>query len=446
MKWKPYTEYKDSPIPAMPLLPSTWSVCRLGFLTTKIGSGKTPSGGAEVYLDEGVLFIRSQNVYDEGLRLEDVAYISDSVDEEMANTRVRGNDILLNITGASLGRSCIVPDGIGCANVNQHVCIIRLRNPSFAKFVSYVLMSIPIKAQIDQAQNGAAREGLNFDQISKLGFLLPPDGDRDFIVKFLDRETAKIDSLIAEQRTLIERLREKRQSVLTTGMTKGLDPDVPMRDSGIPWIGDIPAHWSVIPLKKAIDFQEGPGIMAEDFRDEGVPLLRVGNVSASMAMLEGCNYLDPAKVQSRWNHFKLSMGDLLISASASMGTVCEVGAEAEGSIAYTGIIRLREVSGISFKGFLRHFVVSYPYLAQIDTFKAGTAIQHYGPVHLKQMFFICPSVDEQKSIALHIDRELKAIDRLIAEAETSIALLQEHRSALITAVVTGKVDVREAKS
>jgi type I restriction enzyme S subunit len=175
----PHAPMKPSGIEWLGDVPEHWEVTRLGFLCSKIGSGKTPLGGGEAYLTEGILFIRSQNVYDDGLYLDDVVYVSDATDAEQSWSRVLSGDILLNITGASLGRTCLVPDDFQAANVNQHVCILRLSSLAFRHFVSMVLKSSGMKSQFDAAQNGAAREGLNFAQISKLALALPPEGEQE---------------------------------------------------------------------------------------------------------------------------------------------------------------------------------------------------------------------------------------------------------------------------
>jgi type I restriction enzyme, S subunit len=121
-----YPKYKNSGVEWLGEVPVHWEVKPLGYVCVKIGSGKTPLGGAETYAAEGIVFIRSQNVYDEGLLLDDVVFIADETDEKLKASRVLEGDILLNITGASLGRTCLVPNGLPRANVNQHVCIIRL--------------------------------------------------------------------------------------------------------------------------------------------------------------------------------------------------------------------------------------------------------------------------------------------------------------------------------
>lgn len=223
MSFPRYPKYKDSGVEWLGDVPEHWDVSRLGFLASRIGSGKTPSGGADNYVDAGVLFLRSQNVYDAGLMLDDVVYITESTDEEMSGSRVTPGDILLNITGASLGRTCVVPDQCEPANVNQHVCIIRLRDATLRSFVSLFLKSSGVKGQLDFIQNGAAREGLNFRMVASIVCLLPSMEERAAIVTFLDRETAKIDALIAEQQRLIGLLQEKRQAVISAAVTGQID-------------------------------------------------------------------------------------------------------------------------------------------------------------------------------------------------------------------------------
>ena len=219
----PHAPMKPSGIEWLGDVPEHWEVTRLGFLCSKIGSGKTPLGGGEAYLTEGILFIRSQNVYDDGLYLDDVVYVSDATDAEQSWSRVLSGDILLNITGASLGRTCLVPDDFQAANVNQHVCILRLSSLAFRHFVSMVLKSSGMKSQFDAAQNGAAREGLNFAQISKLALALPPEGEQACIIKFLDTKLAKFDTLTAEAQRAIDLLQERRTALISAAVTGQID-------------------------------------------------------------------------------------------------------------------------------------------------------------------------------------------------------------------------------
>ena len=219
----PNAPMKPSGIEWLGDVPEHWELVRLGLVCSKIGSGKTPLGGAETYVNEGVLFLRSQNVYDEGLHLEDVVYIAEEVDEDMRGSRIQPGDILLNITGASLGRTCIVPVDFPRANVNQHVCILRLSEATTRDYTAMVLKSPSLKGQFEAAQNGAAREGLNYQQISKLRLPLPPATERAEIVEALSREVAVIDALAAEARRAIVLLQERRSAFIFAAVTGKID-------------------------------------------------------------------------------------------------------------------------------------------------------------------------------------------------------------------------------
>jgi len=314
-----YFKYKASGVQWPTELPEHWGIRKVKKLASRVSSGKTPTGGSETYVDEGVVFIRSQNVYDEGLRLDDVAYISDSVDEEMAVSRVMPNDILLNITGASIGRSCIVPDGFPRANVNQHVCAIRVLQDVSVNFIAWYFKSIPIKTQIDFLQNGAGREGLNFDQIGRMVVAIPTFSEMASIVIFLNREVAKIDALISEQEKLITLLAEKRQATISHAVTKGLNPNVPMKDSGVEWLGEVPEHWGATRLshltRKIVDGAH----FTPTYVDDGIPFLRVTDISSPGIDLSQIKRIPLSEHQQLSLRCNPEKGDLLLSKNGTIG-------------------------------------------------------------------------------------------------------------------------------
>jgi type I restriction enzyme S subunit len=219
----PNVKMKDSGVQWLGEVPEHWAASPIKYLTTHIGSGKTPSGGSEVYQQSGVQFLRSQNIYEDGLRLEDVAYITDSTDEEMKASRVKPLDVLLNITGASIGRSCQVPESFPSANVNQHVCIIRTYQADLSKWLSLCFPSQPAQSQIDLFQNGAGREGLNFEQIGKMVIGIPPREESGMIATHLDRETTRIDTLVQKTQLSITLLKERRSALITAAVTGQID-------------------------------------------------------------------------------------------------------------------------------------------------------------------------------------------------------------------------------
>lgn len=237
-------EMKDSGIPWIGQIPADWSIVKIKAGVHKVGSGKTPSGGATTYADEGVLFLRSQNVYDTGLELSNPTYITPEVDEEMKGTRVFPNDVLLNITGGSIGRCCIFPESLKAANVNQHVSIIRVnQNVFLPEYMHYYWVSPLGSLAIDLYQTGGNREGMSADAIKNTPIILIPLDEQRRICKALDDECSKIDSVLAKTRTSIEEYKKLKQATITQAVTKGVRGDRPMRESGIEWASLIPSEW-----------------------------------------------------------------------------------------------------------------------------------------------------------------------------------------------------------
>ena len=215
---------KDSSVEWLGEIPEHWEVKRLKHVVGKIGSGKTPRGGAERYGFEGIMLLRSQNVQFSGLDLREVAYIDADTDSEMPASRVQEGDVLLNITGASLGRSCVARLGGFPANVNQHVCILRPDSQrDISEYVAYSMESRAIQDQIFNNENGVSRDALNFEQLGDLVFARPPLNEQQEITAILDGEMAKIDELVAKVRDAIERLRELRVSLISAAVTGRID-------------------------------------------------------------------------------------------------------------------------------------------------------------------------------------------------------------------------------
>jgi type I restriction enzyme, S subunit len=219
----PHVKMKDSGVEWLGEVPEHWEVKPLKYVTSHIGSGKTPTGGASAYQNSGVIFLRSQNVYEDGLRLEDVAFISDEIDEEMRGSRVQENDVLLNITGASIGRSCHVSRNIGAANVNQHVCIIRALVSEYGSWIARLMASHAAQTQIDYFQNGAGREGLNFEQIGNMIFAFPSPVDAKKVIEKLQQRVHILDALTSKTERSIELLKERRSALITAAVTGQID-------------------------------------------------------------------------------------------------------------------------------------------------------------------------------------------------------------------------------
>lgn len=193
---------------------------KLKYLVSKVGSGITPSGGASVYLNSGIPLLRSQNIYSDGLRLDDVAYISEDIDEQMSNSRIQEGDVLLNITGASIGRCYFVPKGFGRGNVNQHVCVIRpIPTIISTEYLQLFLASNQGQVLIDFCQNGANREGLNFQQIKSFLVPLPELKKQVEVVDVIHKELENNKRMLNKIEREIELLKEYKLSLIYETVT-----------------------------------------------------------------------------------------------------------------------------------------------------------------------------------------------------------------------------------
>jgi type I restriction enzyme, S subunit len=208
-------------------LPDGWTLTKLGDVLTFIGSGITPRGGKSVYQNQGVKFLRSQNVYPGELRLEDVAHVSPKLHQKMSRTHVQDGDVLLNITGASIGRSATVPQGFGPANVNQHVCILRLPNSIVPSFLSWYLNSPHGQDWIMGTQSGVTRQGLNYGQIREMVFPLPSLPVQERIVAEIEKQFTRLDTAVSTLNRLQTNLDRYQASLLKAACTGQLLPQDP---------------------------------------------------------------------------------------------------------------------------------------------------------------------------------------------------------------------------
>ena len=208
-------------------LPEGWCWCRLQSLSIKIGAGSTPTGGSAVYTTSGIKFIRSQNVYNDGLILTDVAYISEEINQKKSGSIVKAKDILLNITGGSIGRCALVPDEFDIANVNQHVMIIRLMNLELRKYIHSVIISSYIQAQILSKQVGSGRGGLSAETLSTFLIPLPPMDEQVSIIGKLNNCISQVLTIANEQCKVSDLISTAKSKILDLAIRGQLVPQDP---------------------------------------------------------------------------------------------------------------------------------------------------------------------------------------------------------------------------
>ena len=231
---------------------------------------------------------------------------------------------------------------------------------------------------------------------------------------------SSVDELMAAQARKLDALKTHKKGLMQQLFPREGETQPRLRFSNR-------VDWAVVALPEVAFFQEGPGIMAVDFHSEGVPLVRLAGVSGPVVTLDGCNYLDPAKVAQKWTHFRLEVNDLLISTSATFGLSSLVTKAAAGAVFYTGLIRFRPSSERLDRGYLKIFLGSPHFGRQVETAAVGGGIKHFGPSHLKQMEIPIPPLDEQQRIAMC----LSSLDALITAETQKLEALKIHKKGLM---------------
>ncbi|WP_075168043.1 restriction endonuclease subunit S [Acinetobacter indicus] len=441
-KYQAYAEYKDSGVEWLGDLPSHWHTVSLKMLIdVRDGTHDTPS-----YVESNsntYPLVTSKDVTGGRVDLVDCKHISEAdYLNIIKRSEVAKGDILMPMIG-TVGSPVLVEDNFEIAIKNLALFKTSISNEKLdSKFLLYFLNSSECEMQFSLEGKGGVQNFVSLGTLRNLILPLTKIYEQSQIANFLDHETAKIDTLIAKQEKLIELLKEKRQAVISHAVTKGLNPNVPMKDSGVAWLGEVPEHWEVTRFAYQIFYQEGPGILAVDFHETGIPLLRIQNVKSDFVSNDYKTYLLPSKVLSKWDHYRVEKGDLIISCSASTGLVSEVDESTVGAIPYTGLIRLKPRTRKIISQYIKLLVQSDLFFEQIEVLQTGSTIQHFGPFHLQQMYISLPPNEEQEVICLEVKNRVRDIENLILKAESAIQLMQERRTALISAAVTGKIDVR----
>jgi type I restriction enzyme, S subunit len=283
------------------------------------------------------------------------------------------------------------------------------------------------------------------DDFNSLPFLVPPLPTQRAIAAFLDRKTAAIDALIKKKERLIALLVEKRASLIHQAVTKGLDRNVPMKDSGVQWIGEVPAHWHLEKFKRAAFFQEGPGLRNWQFTEAGVPVICVSNITqAGIDFGRYRKFVSEEEFRGKYRHFTVNSGDLLLSSSGnSWGKVAEFRGS-QPTMLNTSTIRVNEARNrVLAREFIRWVLAAEATRKQLGLMMTGACQPNFGPSHLAKVMVAVPSAKEQLEVAELLLQRTTRIDDAVSKLDGSIDTLHEYRQALITAAVTGQLQIPE---
>ncbi|PHM06894.1 restriction endonuclease subunit S [Nostoc sp. 'Peltigera malacea cyanobiont' DB3992] len=433
--------FNNTPIGNFPL---DWDIVAIGDIATYVGSGITPKGGSNIYKKEGILFIRSQNVTFEGLLLDDVAHIDERIHKIMKRSEVFAHDVLLNITGASIGRCCPLPEGLGKVNVNQHVCAIRLPNPNRenAIFLSSVLASYIGESQINKLNAGGNREGLNYQQLRAFLIPLPPTKERADIAKILDT----VDKAIALTDTHITKLKKAKAGLLHDLLTRGIDDHGELRDyrrnpelfKRSP-LGKIPKDWSVKTLEelttKIVD-----GVHKKPaYKDSGIPFLTVENLTYGSGInFQNVRYISLADHNQFFKRADPKPGDVLVTKDGTLGIARIIPHNSPEFSIFVSLAQLRPNINLAFPSYILTFFETGEYVRQLGHRSAGTGLKHIHLEHFRAFQIATPPLEEQKNI----DEKLKVFDKRIRDKEFCREKLKLLKKGLMSDLLTGRVRVK----
>ncbi len=447
--YPPYPEYKESGVEWLRDIPSHWEVKKLKFVSIVQPSNvdkKTIEGEEEILLCNYTDVYKNEYINN---RLEFMRATATS--SEIKKFAVDTGDVI--VTKDSEDPRDIAVPACAAEKVEGLLCGYHLTQIKplsvYGRYVFRLFQSRGFNAQFVVAANGVTRFGLPQYAISNAFVLLPSTEEQQTIAAFLDYKTTKIDALIAKKKALSDKLAEKRTALISHAVTKGLDPKAPMRDSGIDWLGEIPAHWEVKRLKYLSTYFKGLAFKSEVFGTHGTPLVKASNIKG-FRIVDISTYIPIDNQTDLFEKVKLILGDIIISTVGSMprvtnsavGQIGSVDELFDGSYLNQNTVCIR-ANHLIYGDFLKFVFMGNYIRSYLDQMALWIANQAY--LEVNNILSACvgiPPLDEQLHIVHYLKQQLESTDRMICKVNEVIKSLAEYRAALITNAVTGKIDVR----
>jgi type I restriction enzyme S subunit len=364
--------------------------------------------------------------------------------QEIGYQGIRKGDLVIHAMDAFAG-AIGISDSDGKSTPVYSVCTPR-RLDVYTPYYARLLRHMALTGFITSLAKGIRERSTEFryKEFADLVVPLPSLPEQRAIAAFLDRETARIDALIAKQEALIALLHEKRKALISHAVTKGLDCNAPMKDSGVAWLGEMPAHWEVKRVKNISEFvTSGSRSWAEYYSDDGAAFLRAGNLvkdtlRLNMSVLQRVN----PPVSSEGERTLVQIGDVLVVITgATIGSVAVIDSDLGEAYVNQHLSLIRPLQVVR-PQWLGYSLLSEMGNQQLTGMMYGGTKLGLSLEDIRNIIFVLPPLLEQDEILSAIDEECSSIDALIAKAEQLIELLREHRTSLIAAAVTGKIDVR----
>lgn len=437
-----YPKYRTSGLEWLDQVPDHWSSVPIKYMALERNSLFLDGDWIESkdISSDGIRYITTGNVGEGAYKEQGAGFISEETFHALGCTEVYEGDVLVSRLNNPIGRACVVPDLGGRVVTSVDNVIFRPDSKFYKKFIVYLFSSEEYFKHTSNLARGATMQRISRGLLGNIRVVTPSLEEQTQIARFLDHETARIDALIEEQQRLIELLKEKRQAVISHAVTKGLDPTVPMKDSGVEWLGEVPVHWERKRLKNISPFiTVGIVVNPSDYvAEEGLPFIYGGEVKEGLIEVDKARKIS-LKDSLRNRKTMLEAGDIVTMRVGYPGLTAVVPPECEGGNCAS--VMLVKRGGFDSR-WLCAVMNSRLVRQQVEVVQYGAAQKQFNIADAIEFWMFKPPLNEQATIAEFVEEQSSIFDDLTAESENSMVLLQERRSALISAAVTGKIDVR----
>jgi type I restriction enzyme S subunit len=438
---KPYEEYKDSGVEWIGKIPSHWVVIRPKYLVKKpVEYGLNLS--SDMYSDSGVRFIRTTDIDDMGLLSSEGVYLNEELIDE--SSLLEEGDFLISRSG-TIGRAYVHSLSNIPASWAGYLVRLKFSRLSICKYFFWFTKSKIFESWLDENRIESTISNVNGQKYANIPVPFPDStSEIECILDYIEKKISLIDALIAKKERQVELLREQRVAMINQAVTKGLNPNAPMKDSGVEWIGEIPRHWEAMALKNIVNIKitDGPHETPE-LVDEGIPFVSAEAVQGGKVNLDSRRGNITKEQHEIYAKKCLAQRNdiFLVKSGATTGKLAYVDIDDEFAI-WSPLALIRANSEIILSKLLFLSLGSSYFQNQVQIFWSYGTQPNIGMKVLENLKVIVPSFIEQTKLLTQLEKVTLKIDTLIGKVEKQIELQKEYRTALISAAVTGKIDVR----
>ena len=444
-----YEKYKESGIEWIGEIPEHWELTKLKYIG-KLYSGLSGKSGDDFKQDDSSLnkpFIPFTNIANnEKINPLNLQYVV--ITEDDKQNKVQMNDLFFMMSSENfedVGKSTILVDDIGEVYLNSFCKGYRLSNENVcAHFLNYFLLNHASRRRLMIEANGFTRINLKMEKVNDFEIELPPLSEQTAIANYLDSKTTEIDRIVADKEALVSLYEEEKKALINEAVTKGRNPEVKLKPSGIDWLGDVPEHWEVVGFNHFVYLKHGFQFREYDFTDDGIKVVKITQLKPDGSLdISNCSYIDKSR-SDEFDGIKINNGDILMALTGgTIGKIIKATDINELLLQNYRVGNFYPKSDLLSKEFLFYILSADLVIAQIFYYQKETGQPNVGKEDFSNMKFCLPPLEEQTSIVHYIESETANINDKINQIKQEIALLKEYRQALIFEAVTGKVRVFE---